>query len=392
MLAKPVPKPKIALIGSRGIPPKYGGAETFVYELSKRLKKHFDVYVTCESDRFGIDEYEGVKRIHIWAKHTPTTTIPIIYDVIATLYLLAKAKDAKLFYYVAPDGAYSALLAKLARRKTIVNTDGIEWKRLLIRMKFALLHLRPLYLLTAFALLIAEFLACKAPDATIADSLAIKKYLKHRWKPKKLEYAAYGARKLPQVNEEKQMEILEKLGLERFKYYLTIGRLVAENGIHLEIEAFKKVKTNNALVIVGPLNPRDPYVRYLVKLKGKDSRIKFLGGIYDYEIVYTLRANCRAYIHPYTVGGTNPSLLEQMLYSRPIIAYDVPFHREILREKGYYFKTTYELVKIIENMESNAATCDYIENLTVFSWDFIANRYIKIFREILSKKDYFANI
>jgi glycosyltransferase involved in cell wall biosynthesis len=386
-----VPKPKIALIGSRGIPPKYGGAETFVYELSKKLKKLLDVYVTCESDHFGVDECEGIKRVHIWAKQTPTITIPIIYDIIATLYLIRKAKDVRLFYYIAPDGAYAALIAKLAGRKTIVNTDGIEWKRLLARMRFAPPHLKPIYLLTACLLIIAEFLACRVPDVTIADSLAIKEYLKHRWRPRKLEYVAYGARKLPQISEEKQLKILEKLGLERYKYYLTIGRLVAENGIHLEIEAFKKVETNNALVIVGPLNPRDPYVRYLIKLKGKDSRIKFLGGIYDYEIVYTLRANCRAYIHPYTVGGTNPSLLEQMLYSRPIIAYDVPFHREILREKGYYFKTTYELVKIIENMESNAATCDYIENLTVFSWDFIANRYIKLFREIF-KKDYFANI
>jgi len=89
-------KPKIALVGSRGIPPRYGGAETFVYELSKRLKDHFDVYVTCESDYFGIDEYEGIKRVHIWAKHTPTTTIPIIYDIIATLYLLKKVKDIRV--------------------------------------------------------------------------------------------------------------------------------------------------------------------------------------------------------------------------------------------------------------------------------------------------------
>ena len=380
-----MPKPKIALIGSRGIPPKYGGAETFVYELSKRLKKHFGVYVTCESDRFGIDEYEGVKRVHIWAKHTPTTTIPIIYDVIATLYLLAKAKDAKLLYYVAPDGAYSALLAKLARRKTIVNTDGIEWKRLLTRMKFAPLHLRPLYLLTAYALLIAEFLACKVPDVTIADSLAIKKYLEHRWKSKKLEYAAYGARKLPQVNEEKQLETLEKLGLERFKYYLTIGRLVAENGIHLEIEAFKKAKTSDKLVIVGPVNPRDPYVKHLIKLKGRDTRIKLLGGIYEPETVHTLRANCKAYIHPYTVGGTNPSLLEQMLYNRPIIAYDVPFHREILREKGYYFKTTDELEKILQTIESNPDTYDYMENFAIFTWDFIAKKYLKIFHSLIDE-------
>lgn len=88
-------KPKIVIIGSRGIPPRYGGAETFVYELSKRLKKMFDVYVTCETTRFGIDEFEGIKRVHVWGYHTPTITIPSIYDVIATLYVLKKSKRCK---------------------------------------------------------------------------------------------------------------------------------------------------------------------------------------------------------------------------------------------------------------------------------------------------------
>jgi len=382
-----VPKPKVALIGSRGIPPKYGGAETFVYELSKRLKKHFDVYVACESDHFGVDECEGIKRVHIWAKQTPTITIPIIYDIIATLYLLRKAKDVRLFYYIAPDGAYAALIAKLAGRKTIVNTDGIEWKRLLVRMKFTPPHLKPIYLLTACALFIAEFLACRVPDVTIADSLAIKEYLEHRWRPRKLEYVAYGARKLPQVSEEKQLKILEKLGLERYKYYLTIGRLVAENGTHLEIEAFKKVKTSNKLVIVGPLNPQDPYAKHLIQLKGEDPRILFLGGIYDPETVHTLRANSKAYIHPYTVGGTNPSLLEQMLYNRPIVAYDVPFHREILREKGYYFKTAYELAQILNMIEAENITLNFMPNLAVFSWNFITQRYKKILKMMLMNKN-----
>ena len=382
-----MPKPKIALIGSRGIPPKYGGAETFVYELAKRLKDYFDVYVTCESDHFGVDEYEGIKRVHIWAKQTPTITIPIIYDIIATLYLLRKAKDVRLYYYIAPDGAYAALIAKLAGRKTIVNTDGIEWKRLLVRMKFTPPHLKPIYLLTACTLFIAEFLACRVPDVTIADSLAIKEYLKHRWGPRKLKYVAYGARKLPQVSEEKQLKILEKLGLERYKYYLTIGRLVAENGTHLEIEAFKKVKTSNKLVIVGPLNPQDPYAKHLIQLKGEDPRILFLGGIYDPETVHTLRANCKAYIHPYTVGGTNPSLLEQMLYNRPIVAYDVPFHREILREKGYYFKTAYELAQILNMIEGENITLNFMPNLAVFSWNFITQRYKKILKMMLMNKN-----
>lgn len=380
-------KPKIALVGSRGIPPRYGGAETFVYELSKRLRDYFDVYVTCESDHFGVDEYEGIKRVHIWAKHTPTTTIPIIYDIIATLYLLKKVKDISVVYYVAPDGAYASVIAKIARKKTIINTDGIEWKRLIIRMKYAPLYLKPLYLTTAVALLVAEFLASKLPDITIADSLAIKKYLERKWKTKKVVYISYGVRKLPPICEEKQGDILRTLGLKPLGYYLTIARLVPENGIHLEIEAFKKTITDKSLVIVGSLHLRDTYIKHLIKLKGNDTRIRFLGGIYDSQTLSVLRANCTAYIHPYTVGGTNPSLLEQMLYDRPIIAYDVPFHREILREKGYYFKTADELAQILSMIEAENITLKFLPNLAVISWNFITHRYKNILKLMLMNKN-----
>jgi glycosyltransferase involved in cell wall biosynthesis len=378
-----VRKPKIALVGSRGIPPRYGGAETFVYELSKRLRDFFDVYVTCETDHFGVDVFEGVKRVHIWARHTPTTTIPAIYDVIATLYLLKKVRDIDVIYYVAPDGAYASILAKLAKKRVIVNTDGIEWRRLLVRMRFTPWHLKPLYLLTSVLMFVAEFLACKVPDVTIADSIAIEKYLEQRWRPKRAEYIAYGVRKLPHVDEAKRIEILKKLGLERDRYYLTIGRIVAENNIHLEIEAFKEAKTDSKLVIVGPIDPRDPYVKYLFKLKGKDKRIVFTGGIYEPETIYTLRAECRAYIHPYTVGGTNPSLLEQLQFSKPIIAYDVPFHREILKNEAIYFKTKEELTKIIEDLEKQNTIRVYREIPHIFTWEWVADRYRKIFESLV---------
>jgi rhamnosyltransferase len=249
---------KVALIGSRGIPPRYGGTETFVYELSKRLKENFDIYVTCEDNGFYMDEYEGIKRIHIWAKHTPTMTLPVIYDIIATLYLLRKVPDIDLLFYVAPDGAYAAILAKLAGKRTVVSTDGVEWQRLLTRIKYAPLSHRPMYLLAMFALFLAEFFACKIPDATIADAITIKHHIERRWKPKKAVYIAYGVRQLPQIDEEKQKIILHKLGLEKHGYYLTVGRIVAENNIHMEIQAFTQAKTRKKLVIVGPIKPKRP--------------------------------------------------------------------------------------------------------------------------------------
>ncbi|MEM1831228.1 MAG: DUF1972 domain-containing protein [Desulfurococcaceae archaeon] len=374
---------KIAILGSRGIPPRYGGAETFVYELSKRLKKTFEIYVTCETNKFGIDEFEGIKRVHIWAHHTPTITIPSIYDVIATLYMLKKVRDVKLFYYVAPDGVLASVLAKLAGKKVIVNTDGIEWQRLLKRAKFVPWYLKPLYLATAMYMLVMEFLSCKIPHVTIADSIAIKEYLERTWRSRRTVYVAYGIRKLPDVREREAREILSKLRLEPYGYFLTIGRIVAENNIHLEIEAFKKTSLNKKLVIVGPTDPRDPYVKYLFKLKKGDKRIMFTGSIYDMKTLATLRKYCLAYIHPYTVGGTNPSLLEQLQYDRPIIAYDTAFHREVLGCSGIYFKSVMELANAISMIKDDIQITYYENQSKFFSWDLISRKYSIIFKTLL---------
>jgi len=376
-------KIKIALIGTRGIPPKYGGAETFVYELSKRLKNYFDVYVTCETDHFGIDEFEDIKRVHVWAKHTPTLTIPVIYDIVETLYLLLEIKDLRIFYYVPVDGAIAGIIAKLAGRKILVNTDGLEWKRLFIRMRFAPWYMKPLYLFTGVMLLISEFLACKIPDITVADSIAIKKYLEYRWRPRRVEYVAYGVRKLPTVDKQTEQEILKQYHLEPCGYYLTISRIVAENGIHVEIEAVKKSRTTRKLVIVGPIDPRDPYVRYLFKLIGRDKRIVLTGGIYDPRTLYVLRKNCFAYIHPYEVGGTNPSLLEQLQFNKPIIAYDMPFHREVLRDRSIYFRSREELKEIIEKLERRNVSHATFNIPYIFTWEWVAWRYKNIFRKLI---------
>jgi glycosyltransferase involved in cell wall biosynthesis len=377
-MSKGLKRIKVALIGSRGIPPQYGGAETFVYELSKKLKKFFTIFVTCETDKFNFEYFEGIIRIHIPAKHTSTMTIPVLYDILATIYLLKKAKDIDIIYYVAPDGAYAALLAKIARKKVLINVDGREWKRLLIRKNYVPLFQKPLYLMTALFLIIAEFLAAKIPDIAIADSLAVLYEIQRLWKPRRMKYIPYGIRELPRVPEEEQLEILRKMNLQPLAYYLTVGRIVPENGIHVEIEAFKKTSSTRKLVIVGSLNSKDSYAKYLYKLANNDRRIIFTGPIYDVKILGTLRKNCKAYIHPYTVGGTNPSLLEQMQYGRPIIASDTPYHQEILGSNGIYFRTKEDLTKILQMLDENDSSFSNSRHYLMkkaYDWECVTKKY-----------------
>ena len=383
----------VALIGSRGIPGKYGGTETFVEEVSKRLtERGFQLYVTCESNKFFEDEYDRITRVHIPSIQGKSLTIPSINDVIATAYLLSKhSEDVDVIYYVAPDGALAAILAKLAKKKVLINPDGIEWRRLMKRGRFVSFYLFPVYLVTMMYMRLMEYLSCKVPDVVVADSMGIKKYLEEKYKPRKVVYIAYGARELipPELSRETEAEILGRFGLEPNGYYLTVARIVAENNIHMEIEGFRKANSSKKLVIVGNFNRKDPYSRHLFKLAEGDENILLLDPIYDREVLGVLRKNCFAYIHAYEVGGTNPSLLEQMLFKRPILAYDVPFNREVLQEGGIYFKDTEDLANKMEMLEKGEFDLKLIKKTQIkrikrqYNWEKVAREYEMLFKGVL---------
>lgn len=384
--------PKIAFVGSRGIPARYGGAETFVEEISQKLiKMGFEVYVTCESYRFHKDEYNGVVRIHTPSVEGKTLTVPTVNDILSTFHLLLRCREIRLVYCVAPDAALAAIVPKLLRKKVIVNTDGIEWKRLAARRPYFSPGWKFLSVWVSWHLKLMEWLAVKLSDAVIADSREIKTYLEERYKAKNVVLIPYGARELINSDIPAQMEdeILGGLGLSPGEYYLTVGRIVAENNIHKEVKAFRMSLSNKKLAIVGNFNEKDKYVGYLIRLKYNDPRIKFLNPIYDKEVLGIIRKNCYGYIHAYEVGGTNPSLLEQMLFGKPILAHDVPFHREVLQGGGIYFTDEDDLAKCIEMLEKEEFDLEEIEKWQAkrigeeYNWDEVAQKYGSLFRQLL---------
>ena len=384
---------KIAIIGARGIPAKYGGAETFAEEISQKLTKlGFEVYVTCESHRFHKDDYNGVIRIHTPSLQGKTLTVPTMNEVFCTIHLLLRCPKIKLICYLAPDAALSAVIPRLLKKKVIVNTDGIEWKRLAIRRPYFSSGWKFLSPSVSWYLRLMERLAIKLAHAIIADSREIKAYLEESYHTKNVVYISYGARELlnSDVPAEREHEVLKGFGLCKEEYYLTVGRIVAENNIHIEAEGFKRARTDRKFVIVGNFNEKDKYTSYLVKLGDTDPRIMFLNPIYDKEELGIIRKNCYAYIHAYEVGGTNPSLLEQMLFGRPIIAYNVPFHREVLQGGGIYFKNEEDLAKCIGMLENGEIDLKEIEKWQAkrieeeYNWDDVVEKYSSLFRELIS--------
>jgi len=385
-------KPGIAIVGLRGIPSQYGGTETFVEELVIRLKDNFQFYVMHEDKQFSEDKYQGVIRVHSPAVESKSTSIPSINDFLNTAYMLAKhEKEIDLFYFLGPDSSIAAILGRLAGKRILINPDGVEWRRLIKRSRFVPFHLFPVYLSTMVYMYFMEYLSCKLPDVVVADSLGIKEHLTKRHKPRRIVYIAYGARELlpSKLSKKEEAEILSRFELEPHGYYLTVARIVAENNIHIEIEGFKKADSPKKLVIVGNFNRKDPYSRHLFKLAEDDENIVLLDPIYDKGVLGILRKNCFAYIHAYEVGGTNPSLLEQMLFKRPILAYDVPFNREVLREGGIYFKDAEDLVGKMGMLERGEFDLRLIKKTQVkrikrqYNWEKVAREYERVFKSLI---------
>jgi rhamnosyltransferase len=172
---------------------------------------------------------------------------------------------------------------------------------------------------------------------------------------------------------------------------LVVARLEPENNLHVIINGFSASNSKRKLFIIANIK-KTPYLKEIMKLCRKDKRIVFFGPLYSMEELNEVRANAFAYVHGHSVGGTNPSLLESMGCGSMVIAFDVPFNREVLRENGFFFKDEIDLKKVIEMLEKlskknityrGKKTREIIKKY--YNWDKISKGYFKFFSELLMR-------
>lgn len=362
---------KIAIIGTRGIPNQYGGFEQFADILSQGLvEKGHEVTVYCSANHtYTEKEYNGVKLIH---KYDPENKIgsagQFIYDLICMLD--ARKRDFDIIYMLGytSSSVWQRLLYK-HKAVVVTNMDGLEWKR----SKYT----KPVQGFLKYA----EKLAVKYSDYLVADSIGIQKYLKDKYKADS-SYYPYGS----YVLENPSNACLSKYNLSEFSYDVLIARFEPENNIEMILESFSMSKTNRKLILIG---------NYLNTVFGKqmhdkyhiDSRIQFIGAIYDQEELSNLRYYSNLYYHGHSVGGTNPSLLEAMGSSSLICYHNNEFNKAIVGEDGFGFNTTTELVQYIENKskaENSNMIADNINKIkNIYSWNIIISSYEMYFKNLL---------
>ncbi|MPQ43532.1 beta 1-4 rhamnosyltransferase Cps2T [Clostridium tarantellae] len=382
----------IFIIGSKGIPAKYGGFETFVEKLTENKKdKNIKYHVSCLADNNNEFEHNGARCFNI--------KVPNIGPGKAVYYDIAALK--RVIKYIEENKIENALVYILACRigpfiegyknklknlgvNLLVNPDGHEWKRgkwnAAIRRYWK----------------VSEKLMVKHADLLVCDSLNIEKYIKEDYKEykPKTTFIAYGADRQKSSlkdNDEKLISWYKDKELTAKEYYLVVGRFVPENNYETMLTEFMKSNTKKDFVLITNVE-KNKFYEALKEKTGfeKDKRVKFVGTVYDQELLKKIRENAYGYFHGHEVGGTNPSLLEALATTDLNILLDVGFNKEVGEEGAVYFtKEHMNLANLINKLEN--AKEDFISKMSKcakkrieenYTWEYIVEKYENLFNSL----------
>ena len=374
---------KIAFISTRGIPNNYGGFEQFAEYISVGLVRrgHEVVVYSPYFHPYRKPDYKGVRIKHIYSpeKWMGSSVGSFFYDFLSLRDALKKEKFDIIYEagYTSIVPAYIWFNVKRIKYPLFTtNMDGLEYKRTKFNrwvQKFVFWE---------------ERMAVKHSHFLIADNMGIHDYYKEKY-GKESKFLAYGA----DIHEDYDEDILKEFGLEADGYFIVVARLEPENNLFMAIEGYLASGQygKRPLVIVGKTNT--PYGEHLVERYGRDRNIRFVGGIYDFRKLNSIRHYSYAYFHGHSVGGTNPSLLEAMASGCFILAHDNIFNRAVLGENALYYGSTDAVTEMLDgiNQMVSAHKKEYTErNLEVirrdYSWEKLVDEHEEYFKWMLSQR------
>ncbi|HXF96009.1 MAG TPA: glycosyltransferase, partial [Gemmatimonadales bacterium] len=232
--------------------------------------------------------------------------------------------------------------------------------------------------------LFAEWLSTRVADRLVTDSLAIQRYYLDRWRTPST-FVPYGAH----VERPRDPEILRGYGLEPGSYFLVVGRLEPENNADVIVEAFRRLETDKRLVVVGGVNYRSAFVSRLRRRAGP--RVTFLGPVYTPGHLRELYCGAFAYVHGHEVGGTNPALLQALGCGACVLALDVPFNAEVVRDAGLlYPRDPDRLAELMRRLLSDPELVSRLREAarrraaTAYRWGDVVQAYERVLRRAVA--------
>jgi glycosyltransferase involved in cell wall biosynthesis len=366
---------KIAILGTRGVPNNYGGFEHIAGYLSRGLvQKGHDVTVYNSSKHpYQEKEWHGVHIVHCF---DPEYLIGVPGQFIYDLNCIIDTRKRNYDIILMLGYTSSSVWGFLYPRKSIIitNMDGLEWQR----TKYS----KPVRTF----LKLAEKLAVQSSRFHVADSPVIKQYLDAKYGINS-KYIAYGAGLYLASDE----NMLIEYGLNKYQYFLLMARMEPENNIEMILDGYCLTNSKTKFVVIG--NTGNGFGKYLVEKYKQESRIVFLGAIFDEIKVQSITAFCKLYFHGHSVGGTNPSLLDAMAAKAPLAVHSNPFNRSIIKGNALLFTSANDVCNLIK--EKKYLNEDHINNnyntiANGFSWDRIISQYENYFLTCyLSNREYY---
>jgi glycosyltransferase involved in cell wall biosynthesis len=370
---KSTKKTRVAVIGTVGIPARYGGFETLAEHLVTHMSETCEMTVYCSGKKYKKSErlksFKGAKLVYIPLDANGKSSI--LYDCLSILHAIFFS-DVLIVLGVS-GGLMFPFVKWFTNRKLIVSIDGIEWKRAKWG-KYA-----------RWYLWFAEFLAIKFSHADIADNEAIQDYTAIRYKSLShiIEYGADHAGFQESTNEDEV-----KYPFLTGQYYFSVCRIEPENNVHLLLEAFSSFD-EKIYVFVGNWDQSE-YGRDLKASYASFKNIVILDPIYDQRTLDVLRSNCIAYVHGHSAGGTNPSLVEAMYLGCAVIAFGVKYNINTTQRRAAYFRDVKSLKEILNNL-----TPEHIQQIAItmkaiadkrYTWKTISNRYLHLVKRVYEGK------
>ena len=344
-------KKRVFVLGTVGIPGCYGGFESLVENLTKYSSESISYTVYCSSNSYEkkTEKYNNASLVYLPLDANGVQSI--FYDILSMIRTLFYKPDTTLILGVS-GCIFLPVYRLLSKSKIITNIDGLEWKR----DKWGKV--------TKKFLKFSEALAVKYSDVVISDNQAIADYVQSEYNVNS-SVIAYGGDHVLTVKNEK---------VKCQDYFLGLCRIEPENNVEMVLNAFSK--TDKKLKFIGNWDKSEFGVR-LKKEYSKYSNIEIIDPVYNLDKLYDYRANCFVYIHGHSAGGTNPSLVEAMHFSKPIYAYDCNFNRYSTEDECSYFKSVEDLIVLLQsnyNLHKNAHAMKDIATRR-YTWKIIAKQY-----------------
>ncbi len=344
-------KKRIAIIGSVGVPSRYGGFETLSEELCLNMGLKYEIHVFCSTKH-----YSNTERQTNWNNITrtflplsPNGFSSIFYDIFSIIKSSRKS-DTLLILGGSGTIILPAIRLLFPKLHLIFHPDGLEWKR------------QKWNILIKWYLWISIRIGCHFSHKIVIDNKALLKYYSKY--SNKTEIITYGG------------NFTANNSLGKKNYWLTIARAEKENNLSIIAKAFIDEPKENWTLLSNCKKTK--FGRKFLKEYSSYKNIRIIDANYNRKYINDRLSECKGYIHGHSTGGTNPSLVTAIWSGKKILCHNNSFNKETTNNLVEYFIDQNELRnQITVNNVPNSELYELAPK--IYSWKNICNQYDKLF-------------